>query len=71
VKLAGKTTFALDMVRKVTQGTEFMGWRTIKTPVVYLTEQPKVTFREAMKRAGLLGQTDFHVLFRSEAFGIS
>lgn len=71
VKLAGKTTFALDMVRNVTQGTEFMGWKTLKTPVVYLTEQPKVTFREAMKRAGLLGQTNFHVLFRSEAFGIS
>jgi Bifunctional DNA primase/polymerase, N-terminal/AAA domain/Primase C terminal 1 (PriCT-1) len=71
VKLAGKTTFALDMVRNVMQGTDFMEWKTLKTPVVYLTEQPKVTFREAMKRAGLLGKRDFHVLFRSEAFGVS
>jgi hypothetical protein len=71
VKLAGKTTLALDMVRSVTQGTNFLDWKTVKGPVVYLTEQPKVTFREAMKRAGLLGQKHFHMLFRSEAFGVS
>jgi hypothetical protein len=71
VKLAGKTTLALDMIRNVTQGTDFLGQKTDKGPVVYLTEQPKVTFREAMKRAGLLGQKDFHVLFRSDAFGVS
>ncbi len=70
VKLAGKTTLALDMIRNVTQGTEFLGKKTAKGPVVYLTEQPKVTFREAMKRAGLLGQKDLHVLFRSDAFGV-
>ena len=70
VKLAGKTTFALDMIGNVTQGTDFLGKKTSKGPVVYLTEQPKVTFREAMKRARLLGQKDFHVLFRSDAFGV-
>jgi hypothetical protein len=69
VKLAGKTTFALDAIRNVTEGTDFLGRKTAKGPVVYLTEQPKVTFREAMKRARLLGQKDFHVLFRSDAFG--
>ena len=71
VKLAGKTTFALDLVRHVIQGTDFLGHKTLQSPVVYLTEQGKVSFREAMKRAGLLEQTDLHVLFRSEAFGVS
>ncbi len=70
VKLAGKTTLALDIVRNVTEGTKFLGWKTVKGPVVYLTEQPRVTFREAMKRAGLLGQKDLHVLFRCESFGV-
>lgn len=70
VKLAGKTTLALDMVRSVPHGKKFLGQKTVKGPVVYLTEQPKVSFREAMKRAGLLGRKDFHVLFRSQAFGV-
>ena len=71
VKLAGKSTLALDMSRGVIQGKKFLGQKTVKSPVVYLTEQPKVSFREAMKRAGLLGQKDLRVLFRSQAFGVA
>src|SRR4029077_18773682 len=40
-----------------------------KTPTVYLTEQPAVSFRQAMERADLLGRDDFHVLFHNDTRG--
>jgi hypothetical protein len=63
VKLAGKTTFTLHLVRAVVNGAAFMGQPTRKTAVVYLTEQNPISAREAMKRAGLLGRGDFVVLY--------
>jgi len=63
VKLAGKTTFTLNLVRAVVNGVPFMGQPTRKTAVVYLTEQNATSFREATKRAGLLGRDDFVVLY--------
>ena len=63
VKLAGKTTFALHMVRAVVGGIPFMGQPTRKTAVVCLTEQNPTSYRQAMKRAGLLGREDFVVLY--------
>jgi len=59
---AGKTTMVLGMVRAVLDGLDFLGMPTLKTPCVYLSEQPLVSFREAMKRAGLLGREDFLLL---------
>jgi DnaB-like helicase N terminal domain/AAA domain/Bacterial regulatory proteins, gntR family len=59
---AGKTTLVLAMVRAVVDGATFLGRTTLKTPVVYLTEQPGVSFRQAMERADLLGREDFTVL---------
>ena len=63
VKLAGKTTFTLHLVRAVVNGVPFMGQPTRKTATVYLTEQNATSFREAMKRAGLLGREDLVVLY--------
>jgi len=71
VKLAGKTTFTHHMVRAVLDGIPFMGQKTQKTAVIYLTEQSPTSFREAMKRAGLLGRDDFVVLFWKDTIGIS
>jgi len=59
---AGKTTFVMAMVRAVVDGATFLDHPTLKTPVVYLTEQPSVSFRQAMGRADLLGRQDFIVL---------
>ena len=59
---AGKTTLVLAMVRAAVDGANFLGHATLKTPVVYLTEQPGVSFRQAMERADLLGRHDFTVL---------
>jgi hypothetical protein len=59
---AGKTTLAMELVRSVLHGLPFLGLPTLKTPVVYLTEQPPVSFRQAMERAHLLSRDDFLVL---------
>src|SRR5437763_1679770 len=54
VKVAGKTTLVTHMCRAVLKGSTFMDEPTQQGPIVYLSEQPKRTFRETLKRAGLL-----------------
>jgi hypothetical protein len=68
---AGKTTLIAELVRAAADGALFLGRPTLKTPTVYLTEQPAVSFRQTMKRAGLLGRDDLHILFRSKVPRIS
>lgn len=63
VKVAGKTTLVTHMCKAVLDGQPFMDEPTQKGPIVYLSEQPKRTFRETLRRAGLLDQGDLHVLF--------
>ena len=48
IKASGKTTFLLAMCRSVLDGQQFMGYPTIKSPIVYLTEQPDASFRVAI-----------------------
>jgi DnaB-like helicase N terminal domain/AAA domain len=66
----GKTTLIMSLVRAVADGSSFLGKTTLKTPTVYLTEQPVVSFRHAMQRADLLGRDDFHVLLHSDLRGM-
>jgi hypothetical protein len=63
---AGKTTLIAALVHAAADGVDFLGVPTVKTSTVYLTEQPPVSFRQTLARAGLLGRTDFHVLLRSD-----
>jgi hypothetical protein len=63
---AGKTTLIAALVRAAADGADFLGRPTLKTSTVYLTEQPAVSFRQTIKRAGLLGRHDFHFLLRSD-----
>jgi DnaB-like helicase N terminal domain/AAA domain len=63
---AGKTTLVAALVRAAADGADFLGHPTLKTPTVYLTEQPAVSFRQTLKRADLLGRCDFHFLLRGE-----
>jgi hypothetical protein len=63
IKSAGKTTFVTHMVAAVLDGASFMGQPTTKTPVVYLTEQPPTSFRQALARARLLERKDLSLLF--------
>jgi hypothetical protein len=65
-KSAGKTTFLTHMIACVLTGRDFLGQPTQATPVVYLTEQHPPSFREALRRAGLLGRGDLILLHHSE-----
>ena len=67
----GKTTFIMDMIRAVLQGIPFLGYRTCRTPVLYLSEQPIASLRPAVERAGLLGQKDFIILQHCDTRGKS
>jgi AAA domain/DnaB-like helicase N terminal domain len=67
----GKTTLLLAMVRAVVDGRTFLSFSTLKTPVLYLTEQPAVSFRQAMDRADLLTRDDFLLLTYTDTRGIS
>jgi len=69
IKVAGKTTFLMGLSRKVLDGLPFMGEPTLQTPVVYLTEQPRSSLREALRRADLLEREDFRVLRYQDTIG--
>jgi hypothetical protein len=56
-KLAGKTTFAMCMVRSILHGERFMGHKTEKTPVVLLTEQGG-NISKAFSDAGISEDTE-------------
>jgi len=68
IKAAGKTTFLLAMARSVLDGLPFMGYPTLKSPVVYLTEQPDASFRAAIRRAKLDEREDFFLLSYKDTF---
>jgi len=65
----GKTTLVMEMIRAILDGGTFLDQPTLKTPVVYLSEQPSVSFRKAMERAKLLGREDFFALLHAETRG--
>ena len=71
IKQGGKTTWMMAMSRKVLDGLPFMGEPTIKTPVVYLTEQNRASLRAALSRADLLNREDFYILPYKDAYGTS
>ena len=71
IKSSGKTTWATHLVAAVLDGGYFMGQRTRKTKVVYLTEQTAGSFREALTRAGLIGRGDeLRLVFRRDVGGM-
>lgn len=71
IKAAGKTTFATHLCHQVVGGLPFLDACTAQGPVVYLTEQGESSFREALRRAELLENDDFHVLFWHDVVGVS
>ena len=70
VKQAGKTTLVLAMVRAILEGEPFLGQTTTYSPIVYLTEQSGPSFKRNLRRAGLLGRNDLHVLLWPKAIGL-
>ena len=53
LKAAGKTTLVLGMIKAIKDGTKFLDTEVTKTKVVYLSEQPKVSFIHALREFGL------------------
>jgi hypothetical protein len=67
IKAAGKTTWVTHLVASVLHGLPFLGVQTVESNVVYLTEQSRGSFREALRRADLLDRGDeLRVIFRRE-----
>ncbi len=66
----GKTTLATRLVQAVLNGKPFLGAQTKRTPVVYLTEQPRVSFKVALQRANLTDETDLRILYFNKTIGI-
>ena len=62
----GKTSFALALAEAVVTGDSFIETRTVKSPVLYLTEQNRPSFAAGLDRARLSGCPDLHLLFRHE-----
>jgi hypothetical protein len=62
IKIAGKSTLAADMALSILDGKPFLGKPTKQSPIVVLTEQPDISFREILRRAKLLDREDLHVL---------
>lgn len=71
VKSSGKTTFVTHLVAAVLDGVLFLGMPTMKTKVVYISEQPPGSFREALARAGLLTRGDeLRIVLRGDVVGM-
>ena len=51
-KFSGKTTFAMHMLSCIRRGVDFMGFPTVRSKVLYLTEQGN-NFAEALQKAAL------------------
>jgi len=66
----GKTTWAAYLLASVLEGRPFLGLQTVRSPVIYLTEERGPTFREALADAGLLGAENLHVLSKFDALKI-
>ena len=66
----GKTTLVMALIAAVRKGRPFLGQPTTKTSVVYLTEQNEGSYREALRRAGLLTADDVHILFWNRVQGV-
>lgn len=72
IKSSGKTTLVTHVVAAILDGQPFLGQPTMRTNIVYLTEQTPGPFREALARANLLGRgTELRLVFRAEVAGLA
>lgn len=67
IKAAGKTTLILYLCRAVLDGADFLGQPTRQARVVYVTEQSRQTFADALRRTRLDQRGDeLRILFRED-----
>lgn len=67
---AGKTTLLSHLIANVLDGKPFLGRPTMRTGVVYLTEQSPSTFLEVLKRVALTGREDLVILPWADTIGM-
>jgi hypothetical protein len=65
----GKTTLVTHLVKAILADRPFLNARTKRTPVVYLTEQPRVSFKVALQRANLTDERDLRILYFNRTIG--
>ncbi len=65
----GKTEFLMRAVRAILDGEPFLSRATLRTRVVYCTEQPAASLRAGLARAGLLDTEDLILLSWSTTAG--
>lgn len=70
IKTAGKTTFLTHLCRALVAGLPFLDQPTAQTDVLYLTEQPAMSFRQTLRRADLLGQRGFSIVNWRDCLGL-
>lgn len=68
-KTAGKSTFGGHLIGAVLDGRPFLGRRTVRSPVVLLSEQPAASLRSTLAAAGVLDRDDLHLLLLRAARG--
>src|SRR5262249_8715662 len=66
----GKTTLATRLVQSILTNKPFHGLRTKRTPIVYLTEQPRVSFIVALQRACLTHEQDLRILYFNQTLDV-
>jgi hypothetical protein len=58
IKASGKTTWVLECCKSIIDGLPFLGEATERVPVVYLSEQNRTSYVQALRRAGLAERHD-------------
>lgn len=66
----GKTTWAMAMINALETGRDFIGKKTTKATVLYITEQPLASFQDQLIRAGLRNSKHLHILEVGRLFNL-
>lgn len=66
----GKTTLVTRLIESILTNKPFLNARAKRTPIVYLTEQPRVSFRAALQRASLTDEQDLRILYFNKTIGV-
>jgi hypothetical protein len=68
----GKTTLVACLIEAPLGEKPFLNGSMRRTPIVYLTEQPRVSFRLALQRANLTSSSrlDLSILYFNKTIGV-
>ena len=67
----GKSTALLTLTKACLHGECFLGLPTVKSAVLFMTEQPSSSFRPALERSNLDAGSNLHILSLQDTRGLS